>query len=470
MDIAPLSHAFETDPASERLYSLMNHEMVHEAEGDLASDEDRRWRRFFFGKVTPQSRDPESLLYSYLTIPRYTAPRWYLEGAAVFMETWMSGGIGRAQGGYDEMVFRAMVRDGVRFYDPLGLVSRGVQVDFQVGANAYLYGTRFFTWLAYAYSPQKVVDWIRRDEGSERNYADQFLKVFGIPLEQAWQEWIGFEHEFQRRNLEEVRSNPITPHHKFAAGAIGSISRMYYDESTGNIYAGYRYTGVVEHIGALNIRDGSVRRLVDIRRAMLYRVASVAYDPASGTLFYTDHNLGWRDLMSVDVKTGESKTLFPEARIGEIVFNPADRSLIGVRHSNGIAMLVRLPYPYTQWFEIHTFPYEYVPYDLDISADGRLLSAVDERSQWRPVPARLGARQAHGRKSEGRSANSASGNRSRRASSSPRTRAISTGAATTPASPTFSAMKSPPAQSRPCPMPSPVSFVRCRSTTEGCSC
>ena len=29
VDIAPLSHAFETFPASERMYSLMNHEMVH---------------------------------------------------------------------------------------------------------------------------------------------------------------------------------------------------------------------------------------------------------------------------------------------------------------------------------------------------------------------------------------------------------------------------------------------------------
>ena len=375
MDVAPLSHAFETDPASERLYSLMNHEMVHEATGDIASEEDRRWRRFFFGKVTPQPQNPESLLYSYLTIPRYTAPRWYLEGAAVFMETWMSGGIGRAQGGYDEMVFRAMVRDGVRFYDPLGLVSRGVQVDFQVGANAYLYGTRFFTWLAYTYSPEKVVELLKRDEGSERNYADQFQKVFGIPIEQAWQDWTAFEHEFQRRNLEEVRKNPITPHRTLAASAIGSISRMYYDESSSTIYAGFRYTGVVEHIGALNIRDGSVRRLADIKRAMLYRVASVAYDAKSGTVFYTNHNLGWRDLMAVDVNTGESRTLFPEARIGEIVFNPVDRSLIGVRHNNGLAMLVRLPYPYTQWFEIHAFPYEYVPYDLDISPDGRLLSA-----------------------------------------------------------------------------------------------
>ena len=124
----------------------------------------------------------------------------------------MSGGLGRAQGGYDEMVFRAMVRDDAHFYDPLGLASRGARVDFQTGANAYLYGTRFFTWLAYAYSPEKVVAWLRRDEGSERYYSDQFQHVFGLSLDQAWQDWITFEHEFQRRNLAEVRKYPITPH------------------------------------------------------------------------------------------------------------------------------------------------------------------------------------------------------------------------------------------------------------------
>ncbi|MEP7316149.1 MAG: tryptophan 7-halogenase, partial [Sphingomicrobium sp.] len=146
-DVAPLSLAFETNAAVERMYWLMNHELVHVAMGDLASEEDRRWRRFFSGKIAPQKEHPESLLYSYLTIPGFTAPRWYHEGSAVFMETWMSGGLGRAQGGYDEMVFRTMVRDGTRFYDPLGLVSRGVRVDFQTGANAYLYGARFVTWL-----------------------------------------------------------------------------------------------------------------------------------------------------------------------------------------------------------------------------------------------------------------------------------------------------------------------------------
>ncbi len=67
--------------------------------------------------------------------------------------------------------------------------------------------------------------------------------------------------------------------------------------------------------------------------------------------------------------------LLEDARIGEIVFNPADRSLWGVRHANGLATLVRIPYPYTDWHTVQAFSYESVPYDLDISPDGRLLSA-----------------------------------------------------------------------------------------------
>lgn len=374
-DIAPQSHAFETYPASERLYSLMNHELTHIMEGDIASEEDRHWRRVFLGKVIPQPQNPESLLYNYLTTPRFIAPRWYIEGGAVFMETWMGGGVGRAQGGYDEMVFRAMVRDDAHFYDPLGLVSRGVRVDFQIGANAYLYGTRFFTWLAYTYSPEKVIAWMRRDEGSARYYSDQFQQVFGLPLEEAWQNWVAFEHEFQTKNLAEVRKHPITVEKRLAGSAVGSISRMYYDEASGLIYAAFRYPGVVEHVGALNTKDGSFKRLSDIKRAMLYRVASFAYDPVNGTAFFTNDNLALRDLMAVDVKTGETRMLLEDARIGEMVLNPVDRSLIGIRHNNGIASLVRVPYPYKEWFQVYEFPYEYVPYDLDISPDGRLLSA-----------------------------------------------------------------------------------------------
>ena len=375
IDVAPISHAFETFPASERLYTLMNHELVHVTQGDMATAEDRRWREFFGGKVRVETANPETLLYSYLTSPRNAVPRWWAEGGAVFMETWKDGGIGRAQGGYDEMVFRAMVRDNATFYDPLGLASRGVQTSFQITADAYLYGTRFFTWLAYAYSPEKVVAWIKRDEGSKAYYADQFQHVFGLPLETAWQHWIAFEHEFQKRNLEEVRKHPITPYKPLAGSAMGSISRMYYDDATGMLYAGFVYPGFIDHVGALDTRTGKETPLTDIKGGLVYKVTSLAYDPASGTAFFTNNNEGLRDLMEVNVHTGATRTLIEGARIGDLAFNPVDRSLIGVRTSNGLSELVRIPYPYRGWQMIHRFPYESVPYDLDISPDGQLLSA-----------------------------------------------------------------------------------------------
>jgi hypothetical protein len=140
---APLSFAFETIAGNDRMNIIMNHEMVHVATMDQATRRDRAFRRLFGGKVAPIGDQPESVLYFFLTTPRVAALRWYHEGIATFLDTWMAGGLGRAQGGYDEMVFRSMVRDGAHFYDPLGLASEGTKIDFQLQINSYLYGTRF---------------------------------------------------------------------------------------------------------------------------------------------------------------------------------------------------------------------------------------------------------------------------------------------------------------------------------------
>jgi hypothetical protein len=374
-DIAPVSYAFETYGATERLYSIMNHELTHVATTDIWSEQDAWWRRLFGGKVFPQAPHPETLLYSYLTVPRFTVPRWYAEGSAVFLETWMDGGLGRAQSGFYEMVFRSIVRDAAPFYDALGLESRGSRVDFQVGANAYLYGTRFFTWLAYTQTPEKVILWLRRDDAGRRHYADQFEHVFGMPLERAWADWIAFERKFQAENLERVRKHPITPHRALTDTAVGSISRVFHDEKNDVLLAAFDYQGTVAHMGALSLRDGTMRNLGDLKDPLLYKVTSVAWDPKSRTLFYANDNQALRDIFALDVDTGTSRLLLKDARIGELVFNPVDRSLLGLRHQNGLAALVRIPHPYTEWNLVHAFEYGIVPFDLDISADGRLLSA-----------------------------------------------------------------------------------------------
>lgn len=375
VDIAPKTSTFETSEAAERMYSWMNHELVHLVSTEMASAADGRMRRLFRGKVSATAEHPETILYEYLTTPRLASPLWYHEGIAVFTQTWMAGGFGRAQGAYDEMVFRSMVRDDARFYDPLGLVAEGLKVDFQVGVNAYLYGTRFMSYMAYSHSPDKLVDWVARTDGSRRHYSKQFREVFGVSLDAAWAEWIAWEHEFQQANLDSVRQFPTTEYRDLSPRALGSVSRAFLDEATGKLYAAIRYPGIVAHIGAISMDDGSVERLKDIKGPMLFRVTSLAWDPESRTLFYTTDNTAYRDIIALEVDSGRSRMVMEDARIGELVFNPADRSLWGIRHLNGIATLVRLPYPYEEWNQVHSFPYGVMIYDMDISPDGRQLSA-----------------------------------------------------------------------------------------------
>ena len=375
IDLAPIDLAFETFSPGERTLTVANHELVHLVTTEMPNGDDRRMRRWFGGKVLPVPEHPESILYQYLTTPRIASPRWYQEGSAVFMETWYGGGLGRAQGGYDEMVFRAMVRDGTAFYDPLALVSKGTEVAFQALGNAYLYGTRFMSYLALQYGPEKLLQWWTRTDGSSRYYSTEFAKLYGKPLDVAWADWVGWEHEFQRSNLASVREHPTTVPRDISRRGLGAISRGYLSPDRRTLYTAVRYPGRVPHLVAISPEDGSLKELAEVQGAVPYRVTSLAYDPTGQTLFYTTDNQTYRNLMAYDLASGKSRMLLKAARIGDLVFDPVDRSLWGLRTNNGFVVLVHVPFPYTSWQAVYTFPHEEVAFDLDISPDGQLLSA-----------------------------------------------------------------------------------------------
>lgn len=373
INMAPFSYVYETRPANERVNWLMNHELVHVVASDKASRTDRLFRRLFCGKVSVTPHDPITMLYGYLTTPRWYSPRWFHEGIAVFLETWMAGGLGRALGAYDEMVFRTMIRDSSYMYHAVGLESEGTAADFQVGANSYLYGTRFFSYLALTHGPEKLLQWVSRTDDSKRYFASQFRKVYGVPLKDEWSRWIEWEHEWQQANLDLIRSHPTTPVRPLTGRAMGSVSRAYFDRANGTLYAAGLYPGQTAHIAAIDIKTGEFKKICDVQGAALYYVTSLAYDEDTGTLFFTTDNAGWRDLAAVDVESGKRRRLIKDARTGDLAFNRSDRSIWGVRHYNGISTIVRIPHPYKEWNHVYSFPYGHDLFDLDISPDGDYL-------------------------------------------------------------------------------------------------
>ncbi len=375
LDVAPLSLSMETFSPGERFFTLNNHELAHVAAIDVWNKRDAFWRRFLGGKPMPLQKHPESILYNFLTTPRNLTPRWYMEGSAVFFETWMAGGLGRAQGGYDEMVFRAKVRDHKRFFSPLGLESEGTQIDFQVGANSYLYGTRFYSYLALTYGVEPVLDWLRRSDDSKAFYASQFKHVFGKSLDSVWADWIAFEHRFQEENLAALAKYPLSEPRHLSPRGLGSMSRGFIDDRTNSLIAAFRYPGRIGFLGRMDLATGKLTPLTDLNGMMLYKVTSLAFDPASRTAFYTDQNYAYRDLNAIDVDSGKKRRLLTDARIGDLAFNRADKSLWGIRHQNGFVTLVRIPPPYTSFNQIKTFRYGEILFDLDVSPDGELISA-----------------------------------------------------------------------------------------------
>src|SRR5688572_17841506 len=345
LDVAPLSLSMETFSPGERSFTLNNHELAHVAAIDVWNSRDAFWRRFLGGKPAPLQKHPESIFYNFLASPRNLTPRWYMEGSAVFFETWMAGGLGRAQGA------------------------------FQVGANSYLYGTRFFSYLALTYGVDQTLEWLRRSEGSKGFYSSQFKHVFGKSLNSVWSDWIAFENRFQEKNLAALAQYPLSEPRHLSPRGLGSMSRGFVDEKTNSLIAAFRYPGRIGFIGRMDLATGKLKPLSDLKGMMLYKVTSVAFDPATRTAFYTDQNYAFRDLNAIDVDTGRKRRLLTDARIGDLAFNPVDKSLWGIRHQNGFVTLVRMPAPYTSFNQVKTFRYGEMLFDLDISPDGELIAA-----------------------------------------------------------------------------------------------
>jgi hypothetical protein len=380
LGIEPYKYVFDTSPSNERFTWVVNHELTHIVASDKAAGRDRFFRGLFLGKVSPVAEQPLSMIYSYLTNPRKYSPRWYHEGIAVFMETWMSGAIGRTMSGYDEMVFRAKVRDRSFLYDVVGLESEGTTIDFQIGANSYLYGARFVSYLALTFGPDKVIAWVNRTPGSHAYFASQFEETFGRGLDEEWERWLAFERRWQNANLDSIRSYPVTPLSPVSRAALGSVSQAYYDSARGKVFVAVNYPGQLAHIAALDIRTGELEKICDVYGAALYYVTSMAYDPDSGTIFYTTNNSrDWRHLYAVNVDERTPRRLLAYLRAGDLAFDRNDRSLWGVRHHNGFSSVVWIPHPYEHWYELVTFAYGKDLFDIALAPDGRELigSCID---------------------------------------------------------------------------------------------
>lgn len=367
LGIEPYGFAFSIIPSNERFQWLFNHELTHIVHSDKANSRDNFYRKIFRGKVRRSEEYPVSALWSYLTTPRWYAPRWFHEGIACFMETWMSGGLGRAMGYYDEMYFRSIVNENHKLYSNIGLETEGTTIDFQVGTNAYLYGTRFITYLSNKYGIDKLKTFYSRNDSSKAFFGKQFQNTYGRSVKSIWNEWTNFEYDFQKNNINILKEYPVTRFKPVTNKPLGNVSNLEWDSVNNKIYAAINYPGIISQISEIDVKTGKIRKITTLDSPQMYYSTSITFDNENRKIFFTEQNSKYRNLVEVDINTGRKKVVNKFTRTGDLVFNKKDKSIWGVQHDNGYAKLVKIPYPYTSVIPMYTVTFGKSIFDIAIS-------------------------------------------------------------------------------------------------------
>lgn len=384
--MAPSNMSYFISPNTERYAHLFRHEYTHTVMTDRPSPIDQRWRKFFGNKVVADPQYPLSAVWSWRTTPRWYAPRWYQEGIACFMETWLGGGVGRALGGYDEMNFRALANEAISRGDTtlksnpmstvVGLESEGTTKDFQLGSNSYLYGTRFVNYLVLKYGYDKLIAFYNRTPESHAFFARQFHEIYGRPLREVWDEWRSYEMQHQQENLQAIEQYELTPLTPLTETAWGSASPMVVDDSLGVAYAAVNHTGDFAHIEQINLVTGQKKRLCNIDGPMLYQTSYLTLDKKRQRLIYTDRNSGMRGLRTLSLKDGKTEQRKLQ-RVSNVVYDNANDCLYGLFSHEGVTSIVRYDASLEKVDALYRFPFGVSVSDLDISHDGtKLLMAL----------------------------------------------------------------------------------------------
>ena len=381
LEIEPIEPSYEIVPYYDRLQWILSHELVHIIVNDQESDIEAV-ARSIFSKVQPEKMEPLTIFYSLLTNYNRYSPRWHQEAIAVFMETWLSGGFGRIFSNFNEMYFRTMVLDSLGFPNWHKIESITSHNSFLLETVFYLFGTRFTTYLTSKYDVNEFIDWFKQNpDDCYSSFYTKFEEIYGLDFNQAWDDFIKSEIDFQKENISKLSKYNYTPIDRLTNEPFGWVSQPYYSAKDSSVLFAYHRSHELGTIQKFDLNSSQSNFLETLPSPSMHQVASTAYDSTFGYFFYTtNNNMLFRDLWVLDTKTEESKLLFPNKRIGHLTVSPVIHDLWGIQHSRGVATLVFSAFPYSDLYEVVGFNVGDEIYQLSVSPSGKTLAAVLHRA------------------------------------------------------------------------------------------
>ena len=377
LEVEPLEPGYEAITYSERYQWMISHELVHIIVNDQATGFEK-FMRALFGKVPPEKTQPTSILFSYLTNSLRYTPRWYQEGIAVYIETWLNGGYGRVLSSFDEMYFRTKTLYNDKFPSPAHIETIDSHNSFLLETLFYLYGTRFLSYLSIRFGYEKILDWYKISKGSVLyGYINRFEDVFGEDFDDSWKDFCKSEIEFQKQNLNILKASKITEPEKLSDKPFGWVSQPYYDHKTNSVIYSYHRSHHLATLQSFNLQNRSSEEIVSLPTPSILQVASLAFDEETGLLFYTtNNNQLYRDVQVLDLDSRDEKMLFENIRIGDLAVSSVNKDLWGIQHESGLVTMLYSPYPFKEVNPVCTLPLGEELFQLSVNPSGNKIAAV----------------------------------------------------------------------------------------------
>ncbi len=377
LEVEPLEPGYEAITYSERYQWMISHELVHIIVNDQATGFESFLRKLF-GKVPPEKTQPTSIIYSYFTNSLRYTPRWFQEGIAVYIETWLNGGYGRVLSSFDEMYFRTKTFYNDKFPSPAHLETIDTHNSFLLETLFYLYGTRFLSYLSIRFGHEKVIEWYKISKGSiYYGYLNRFEEVFGEDFDEAWNDFGKSENEFQKENLKILETSNVTEPEKLSDKPFGWVSQPYLDEKTNSVIFSYHRSHHLATLQSFNLKTHLSEEITSLPTPSILQVASLAFDEETGLLFYTtNNNQLYRDVWVLDLDSRDQKMLFENIRIGDLAISSTNKELWGIQHESGLVTILYSPYPYKEVIPVSTLPLGEELFQLSVSPSGKKIAAV----------------------------------------------------------------------------------------------
>lgn len=381
LEIEPFEPSYEIIPYNDRLQWIISHELVHIIVNDQESDIESV-ARSIFSKVAPEQIEPVTIFYSLLTNYNRYSPRWHQEAIAVFMETWLSGGFGRLFSNFCEMYFRTLVLDNKNFPDIIELDALTSHDSFLLETIFYLYGTRFANYLTVKYDVWKFIEWFKQQPSDfYSGFLNEFRELYGLEFNEAWQEFISYEKEFQQSNISKLEKSPVTPVKRITKEPFGWVSQPYFNQQDSSVIFAFHRAHQLAGIKKYYLNTNTTEDIGSLASPSMHQVASTAFDNNLGLFFFTtNNNMLYRDLRVLDVKTKEEKLLFENQRIGHLTVSPVTHELWGIQHTGGRPVLVYSGFPYHSIQPVVGFNVGDEIYQLSVSNSGNHLAAILHRA------------------------------------------------------------------------------------------